>query len=164
MGGPQLEPGHYGKWLAYGQSKLANLLFMFELDRRARDAGADLVSVAAHPGYASTHLQAAGPEQSGNKLMLVMMGVLNRVVAQSDVMGALPQLYAATMPDVESGEYFGPMGPFETHGFPHRVGATKQARDPEAARRLWEISDELTGVTYQWAATMGHSPDHQQPT
>jgi NAD(P)-dependent dehydrogenase (short-subunit alcohol dehydrogenase family) len=142
--------GRYGKWTAYGQSKLANLLFTFELDRRARDAGAQLVSVAAHPGYANTHLQAAGPQQSGNKLMLVGAGMLNRVAAQSDVMGALPQLYAAAMPDVRGGEYFGPEGRFETRGFPHRVGATKAARNPEAARRLWAVSEELTGVTYQW--------------
>jgi NAD(P)-dependent dehydrogenase (short-subunit alcohol dehydrogenase family) len=143
--------GHYGKWPAYGQSKLANLLFTFELDRRIRDAGRHLVAVAAHPGYANTHLQAAGPEQSGNKLMLIGAGVLNHLAAQSDVMGALPQLYAATMPDVTGSEYFGPDGRLETRGFPHRVGSTQAARDPEAARRLWEASEELTGVAYQFS-------------
>jgi NAD(P)-dependent dehydrogenase (short-subunit alcohol dehydrogenase family) len=143
--------GHYGKWTAYGQSKLANLLFTFELDRRAREAGTQLVSVAAHPGYANTHLQATGPEQSGNKLMLVGAGMLNRMAAQSDAMGALPQLYAAAMPDVSGGEYFGPDGRFESRGFPSRVGTTKAARNPEAARRLWQVSEELTGVTYQWS-------------
>lgn len=143
--------GRYGKWPAYCQSKLANLLFTFDLDRRVRDAGGDLVSVAAHPGYADTHLQAVGPEQSGNKLMLVGAGALNQLVAQSDVMGALPQLYAATMPDVIGSEYFGPNRRLETRGFPHRVGTTDAARDPEAARRLWEASEELTGVAYQFS-------------
>jgi NAD(P)-dependent dehydrogenase (short-subunit alcohol dehydrogenase family) len=143
--------GRYGKWLAYGQSKLANLLFSFELDRRAGDAGSHLVSVAAHPGYADTHLQAAGPEQSGNKLMLIGAGLLTRMAAQSDAMGALPQLYAATMPDVTGGEYFGPNGPLEARGYPHRVGTTQAARDPEAGRRLWEASEELTGVAYQFS-------------
>jgi NAD(P)-dependent dehydrogenase (short-subunit alcohol dehydrogenase family) len=147
----------YRKWLAYAQSKLANLLFTLELDRRAREAGGHLVSVAAHPGYAETHLQAAGPEQSGNRLMLIGTRLVNRVAAQSDVMGALPQLYAATMPDVTSGEYFGPDGRLETHGFPRRVGRAKAARDPEAARRLWEASERLTGVTYQFGNATGPS-------
>jgi NAD(P)-dependent dehydrogenase (short-subunit alcohol dehydrogenase family) len=142
--------GRYRKWLAYGQSKLANLLYTFELDRRARDAGAHLVSVAAHPGYANTHLQAAGPEQSGNRLMLIGSGLANRALAQSDAMGALPQLYAATMPDVTSAEYFGPNGRLETRGFPRRVGSNNASRDPAAARRLWQTSEELTGVTYQF--------------
>jgi NAD(P)-dependent dehydrogenase (short-subunit alcohol dehydrogenase family) len=144
--------GRYRKWPAYSQSKLANLLFTFELDRRAREAGGHLTAVAAHPGYAATHLQAAGPEQSGNKLALIGMGMLTRVAAQSDVMGALPQLYAATMPDVAGGEYFGPGGPFEVRGFPRRVGTTQAARDSEAARRLWEASEELTGVAYRFSA------------
>jgi NAD(P)-dependent dehydrogenase (short-subunit alcohol dehydrogenase family) len=143
--------GRYRKWPAYGQSKLANLLFTLELDGRAREAGGRLTAVAAHPGYAATHLQAVGPEQSGNKLVLIGMGALNRLVAQSDVMGALPQLYAATMPDVAGGEYFGPGGPFEVRGFPRRVGTTQAARDPEAARRLWDASEALTGVLYRFS-------------
>jgi NAD(P)-dependent dehydrogenase (short-subunit alcohol dehydrogenase family) len=147
--------GRYRKWLAYGQSKLANLLFTFELDRRARETGSHLTAAAAHPGYAATHLQAVGPEQSGNKLALIGMGALNRVMAQSDVMGALPQLYAATMPDVTGGQYFGPGGPFEVRGFPRRVAATRAARDPDAARRLWEASEELTGVAYAFDTTNG---------
>ena len=140
--------GRYMKWPAYGQSKLANLLFTFELDRRARAAGSDVVVVAAHPGYASTHLQATS--SGANKLKALFFEAGNRLLAQSDAMGALPQLYAATMPDVVGGEYFGPDGRFESRGFPHRVGTTSAARDGESARRLWEASEALTGVSYQW--------------
>jgi len=144
----------YRKWSAYGQSKVANLLFTFELDRRARAAGLRMVAAAAHPGYAATHLQAAGPEQSGNRLMLRTMGLANRLFAQSDAMGALPQLYAATMPDVQGGEYFGPKGPFEQTGHPTRVGSTRTARDEDAARRLWELSERLTGERFDLTTGM----------
>jgi NAD(P)-dependent dehydrogenase (short-subunit alcohol dehydrogenase family) len=138
--------GRYMKWAAYGQSKLANLLFTFELDRRARAAGSDVVAVAAHPGYASTHLQATSSGRNIFKAAFFDVG--NRLLAQSDAMGALPQLYAATMPDVVGGEYFGPDGRFESRGHPHRVGTTSAARDAESARRLWEASEALTGVSF----------------
>src|SRR5205823_1222783 len=96
------------KWLAYGQSKLANLLFAFELDRRASAAGSKLISAAAHPGYASTHLQSAASRAAGNRVATFVYELGNRMMGQSDAMGALPQLYAATMSDVHGGEYFGP--------------------------------------------------------
>jgi NAD(P)-dependent dehydrogenase (short-subunit alcohol dehydrogenase family) len=151
---PNYEHGRYGRWSAYGRSKLANLLFMRELARRARDASADLVSVAAHPGYASTHLQGASAEQSGGWLLSHAAGALmatgNRLFAQSDAAGALPQLYAATMPDVAAGDYFGPDGPFEMRGSPKKVGMSAEAHDDEAARRVWALSEELTGITYDW--------------
>lgn len=140
----------YGAWRAYGQSKLANLLFAFELDRRARGAKTGLRSVAAHPGYASTHLQAAGPEAKGSRARVRLMDVSNRVFAQSAADGALPQLYAATMPDVRGGEYFGPGGPFEMRGAPTRVRSSGRARSTDDAARLWSISEERTGVTYSW--------------
>jgi NAD(P)-dependent dehydrogenase (short-subunit alcohol dehydrogenase family) len=140
----------YSKWMAYGQSKLANLLFAFELDRRAKSEGSDLTAVAAHPGYASTHLQAAGPEMAGNSLMGRVMNFGNSIVAQSDAEGALPQLYAATMPEVRGGEYYGPSGPFEMRGAPKQVGRTGAARDATAAHRLWELSEQETGVSYKW--------------
>jgi NAD(P)-dependent dehydrogenase (short-subunit alcohol dehydrogenase family) len=149
------DEGHYWKWPAYSQSKLANLLFVYELDRRARTAGTDLISAGAHPGWSATHLQAAGPEQAGNKVMVSVMATLNRVIAQPDTMGALPQLYAATMPDVGGGDYFGPDGLFELGGHPERVGALGAARSPENGRRLWERSEELTGVSYAWPAASG---------
>jgi NAD(P)-dependent dehydrogenase (short-subunit alcohol dehydrogenase family) len=144
------EHGHYSKWLAYGQSKLANLLFAFELDRRARAAGTSLVSVAAHPGYAATNLSSQGPQMTGNSVMGRLSTIGDRLVAQSDAMGALPQLYAATMPDVCGGEYFGPDGFFESRGHPKRVVANSAARREEDGRRLWEASEAATGVTYDW--------------
>ena len=140
----------YSKWPAYGQSKLANLLFMRELGRRAAQEGSALVSVAAHPGYAATHLQAAGPEMAGNKLMGRTMDLGNRIFAQSDEQGAWPQLYAATMPQVRAGDYYGPGGPFEMRGSPKKVKPSRAAVDADAARRLWEISEKETGVIYDW--------------
>jgi NAD(P)-dependent dehydrogenase (short-subunit alcohol dehydrogenase family) len=140
----------YHKWPVYGQSKLANLLFAFELDRRARAAGTLLVSAAAHPGYASTHLQAAGPEMAGNRFNVALMGMANRVFAQSDADGALPQLRALTDPVVSGGEFLGPGGAGEMRGNPIEVKAIKAAYDVDAGRRLWDVSAELTGVTYPW--------------
>jgi NAD(P)-dependent dehydrogenase (short-subunit alcohol dehydrogenase family) len=140
----------YQKWLVYGQSKLANLLFAFELDRKAKAAGTALRSLAAHPGYANTHLQAAGPEMQGSRFNLELMGMANRVFAQSDAAGALPQLRALTDPDVVGGEYFGPGGPGEMQGSPVQVNAKRAAYDTAAAQRLWDVSAEFTGVTYAW--------------
>jgi len=128
----------YRKWLAYGRSKLANLLFTFELDRRARAAGSTIVAAVAHPGYANTNLQSGTSFQWSN------------FMAQSAADGALPQLYAATAPDVQGGEFFGPGGFMEQRGAPKRVKAAKKAYDTESARRLWELSQQLTGVTYQF--------------
>lgn len=137
----------YEKWSAYGQSKLANLLFTFELKRRAEAAGAGVTVAAAHPGYAATNLQQVGPEMSGNAFMKGVMAMANRLVAQDAEGGALPQLMALVGDGVSSGDYFGP-GRFEIVGAPKRVSCSRAARDPEAARRLWEVSLELTGVTY----------------
>jgi NAD(P)-dependent dehydrogenase (short-subunit alcohol dehydrogenase family) len=133
---------HYQRWLAYGQSKLANLLFAFELARRAATADLDLTSAAAHPGYAATNLQL----QAGQ--MELMWRLANKLFAQSDAQGALPALYAATMPDVHGGDYFGPDGTGGTRGYPTRSHASKQARDPELGARMWAVSEELTGVAY----------------
>ena len=130
---------HYQRWLAYGQSKLANLLFAFELARK----DLDLTSAAAHPGYAATNLQL-----QGNALSRRMWGVANKVFAQSDAQGALPALYAATMPEVCNGDYFGPDGTGGTRGHPTRSHAAGKARDPELGARLWAVSEELTGVSY----------------
>jgi len=138
----------YRRWQAYGQSKLANLLFAYELDRRARAAGLPLVSVAAHPGYAATNLQTKGPRMSGRWLTENVMRLGNALFAQSDAAGALPSLYAATAPGVRGGEFYGPGQLFESRGAPKRVSSTKASHDEVAARRLWEISEELTGVRY----------------
>jgi NAD(P)-dependent dehydrogenase (short-subunit alcohol dehydrogenase family) len=136
----------YSRWRVYGQSKLANLLFMRELGRRAAGAAAPLVSVAAHPGYSATHLQT-----TGIKLDDVVMKVSNALLAQSDAMGALPLLFAATE-DLESGAYVGPDGIGERGGHPALVGMTGRARSDEDARRLWEESERLTGVAFDFGA------------
>jgi len=136
----------YQRWRAYAQSKLANQLFAYELDRRARAAKVALTSVAAHPGYAATNLQ--GTSASGNPFGEAMMRVGNTLFAQSDAAGALPQLYAATAPDVQGGEYYGPSSWFGLRGSPTKVAAPPQARDLAAAAVLWTTSEELTGVTY----------------
>ncbi|MCW2547361.1 MAG: family NAD(P)-dependent oxidoreductase [Mycobacterium sp.] len=143
----------YGKWKAYGQSKLANLLFATELGRRAAAAGADLVSLAAHPGFAATNLQAAGPKMSGSKVGAAVAGVGNKLFAQSDANGALPLLYAVTSPDAVSGEYAGPSGPFGSRGSGVKPAPrSKRASDDVTARRLWDVSETLTHVTYDFAA------------
>ncbi|HWF35119.1 MAG TPA: oxidoreductase [Solirubrobacteraceae bacterium] len=140
----------YHRWIAYGQSKLANLLFAFELQRRAGGAGTNLQSLAAHPGYAATNLQSAGPEVAAERWG---MALANRVIAQSADMGALPTLYAATVPDLPGGTFVGPGGPGEMRGAPRPVTAKARAYDTEAARRLWDVSEELTGVRYEFGAT-----------
>lgn len=129
----------YQRWSVYGQSKLANLLFTAELDRRC----SWLTAAAAHPGYANTHLQSG----QGVPVLEALMRVGNRVLAQSDAMGALPQLYAATMPEVKGNDYYGP-GLLELRGFPRKVGRTSKAASVEDARRLWTVSEELTKVSF----------------
>ncbi|GAA1154838.1 oxidoreductase [Kribbella jejuensis] len=137
--------GTYRKWEAYGKSKLANLLFTLELDRRVRAAGAELLSVGAHPGYAATQLQIAGPELAGNVRRARFAGAATRLVAQSAAAGAWPSLYAATYADLRPGSYVGP-GFFEYRGRPKVVLPTRTAQDPELAQRLWAWSVEATGV------------------
>jgi NAD(P)-dependent dehydrogenase (short-subunit alcohol dehydrogenase family) len=140
----------YSRWRAYGQSKLANLLFAYELDRRLRAAVSPIKSVAAHPGYAATNLQFAAPPL----LDRIVMTVSNKVIAQSAAMGALPQLYAATYPGLEGGTYAGPDGIGEQRGHPKPVGSSGAARNEETARRLWEVSEELTGVSFEIPAVV----------
>ena len=141
----------YSKWGAYGQSKLANLLFAYELQRRLDAAEiTETKSVACHPGYADTNLQYRGPEQSGSRIKYAMMRVVNGVFAQSASKGTLPLLYAATAPDVEGGEYYGPGGLMNMRGAPQRQESSDASHDEADARRLWEHSEELTGVTYSF--------------
>ena len=138
----------YHRWGAYAQSKLANLLFAFELDRRADAAGTQLVSVAAHPGFAATNLQAAAPAHSGRRLQATIVRFGTSLVAQSAAQGALPQLYAATAPDVHAGDYYGPRWFHGLRGAPTLVAPPKQALDIDTARHLWSESERLTGVTF----------------
>lgn len=149
----------YSSWPAYGQSKLANLLFTADLDRRAQQAGWTLKSVAAHPGFSSTNLQFAGPSMAHNPVGKQMTRLMNAVMGQSAESGARPQLYAATMPDVRSGEYYGPKDFFETRGAPKRVGRTAAAKDQATAAGLWELSEELTGVHYDLASRPNSSTE-----
>jgi NAD(P)-dependent dehydrogenase (short-subunit alcohol dehydrogenase family) len=132
----------YFRWNAYGQSKLANLLFALELDRRLRAEDSTVKSLAAHPGYAETNLQSAAAPLVDR----LVMKVSNAVIAQSDEMGALPVLFAATQPGVAGGLYIGPDGVGEQRGHPKIVKPSGAARDEATARRLWDVSEELTRV------------------
>jgi NAD(P)-dependent dehydrogenase (short-subunit alcohol dehydrogenase family) len=138
----------YTRWGAYGQSKLADLMFALELDRRLRAAGSSTRSLAAHPGYAATNLQTAAPPL----LDRLVMRVSNVVIAQSAEMGALPVLYAATYPGLEGGSYVGPDGIGEFRGHPRLVSPNRAASDEEVAARLWAVSEELTGVRFELGA------------
>jgi NAD(P)-dependent dehydrogenase (short-subunit alcohol dehydrogenase family) len=142
---------HYFRWRAYGQSKLANLLFALELDRRLRAWGSNVKSMAAHPGYAATNLQFAGPPLVDQ----LVMRVANAVIAQSEEMGALPTLYAATAPSLPGGTYVGPDGLGEQRGHPKQVSPNSAARDEDVARRLWEVSEQMTGVRFEVSAGEG---------
>jgi len=142
---PNWEHRRYSRWRAYGQSKLANLLFTYELQRRLTSAGSTLRAMAAHPGYSSTNLQS-----HTESFLDSVMTLGNRLIGQSADIGVLPELYAATKPDLTGGSYTGPDGRFEVHGYPKRVGSTKKSKDLGDARRLWELSEKLTGVTYSF--------------
>ncbi len=132
----------YHRQKYYSQSKLANVVFAIELHRRLRAGGFALRSVLAHPGYTATNLQSAGPTGVGK----LILKVTNRVMAQEVAMGALPQIYAAVGAEVESGQFYGPDGRKESKGFPTLVEPLDEARDRELGKRLWDISEELTGV------------------
>lgn len=139
---------HYRAWGAYAQSKLANLLFTAELERRLTAAGAGVHAMAAHPGWAATNLVANGPAAGSGSLGARLAGAANTVIGQSAEMGALPTLFAATAPGVPGGAYVGPGGFLEQRGYPRLVGRAKAASDPVAARLLWQASEDLTGVRY----------------
>jgi NAD(P)-dependent dehydrogenase (short-subunit alcohol dehydrogenase family) len=133
----------YDRIAAYGQSKLANLLFTHELQRRLAGQQKNTVAVAAHPGTSDTELTRNLP-----RVLKPPAALLAPVLFQSAAMGALPTLRAATDPDVEGGQYYGPDGFLEQRGHPKLVSSTAQSHDEELQRRLWTVSEELTGVTY----------------
>jgi NAD(P)-dependent dehydrogenase (short-subunit alcohol dehydrogenase family) len=138
------ERRRYRAWRAYGQSKLANLLFTAELQRRLTEAGSPVLSMAAHPGYAATNLQS----HSGSRLLRLAMEKLgNRLVAQNAAAGALPTLYAAAA-DLPGNTYAGPSGLAGLRGAPAPCPRSKAASDPEVARRLWDVSEQLTSVHF----------------
>jgi NAD(P)-dependent dehydrogenase (short-subunit alcohol dehydrogenase family) len=134
----QFEKRSYAPWQAYGQSKLANQLFTLELQRRLRAAGSSVLVTAAHPGWTATDLQRTTR----------LVRFLNRFVAMKPAQGALPTLRAATDPEANGGDYYGPTGFLQMRGYPKRVGMVKRAHDAGDAARLWEISENLTGVRY----------------
>lgn len=132
----------YQRWLAYGQSKLADLMFAYELEHRFVAAGSPLRSMAAHPGYSATNLQSRT-----ESVQDLAMGLLNKVIAQGPAMGAQPTLYAATVPDLPGGTYIGPSGFQEISGPPVPVGSTVASHDREVQAALWDLAVDLTGVT-----------------
>jgi NAD(P)-dependent dehydrogenase (short-subunit alcohol dehydrogenase family) len=143
----------YSAARAYGQSKLANLLFTSELQRRLSAAGSSVIATAAHPGYAATNLQF----HSGRRALDLLSMVGNRLIAQDEQGGALPTLYAAVA-DVPGDSFAGPDGLLEMRGKPKLVGRSKAARDTDTARRLWEVSEELTGTRFPLGAENSVAP------
>jgi NAD(P)-dependent dehydrogenase (short-subunit alcohol dehydrogenase family) len=129
----------------YSQSKFANILFGLELDRKLRAAGSPVRSIPVHPGYTATNLQTSGPTGVAKQVMRVT----NLVMAQSPQMGALSQLYAAVDPAARGGKYYGPRGLGGTRGYPTEVEPVASAKDEGTARRLWSLSEELTGVIWK---------------
>ncbi|MCE5289861.1 MAG: SDR family NAD(P)-dependent oxidoreductase [Nocardiaceae bacterium] len=135
----------YNRWLAYAQSKLANLMFAYELQRRLTNAGSKVRSVAAHPGYTATGLQ-----HHTESIQDRVMALGNMIVAQNVRAGALPLLFAATEPDIAGGDYIGPQGFFGMRGSPGPAKSTRASRDPLIARELWNLSESLTSVKFSF--------------
>ncbi|MCO8244130.1 oxidoreductase [Haladaptatus sp. AB643] len=140
----------YSRFEAYAQSKLANLLFTYELDRRLRAVGADTIAVAAHPGSSATELASGDTEMDTSVIQQIVRKFVNTFMTQSAVAGALPALYAATAANVDGGHYIGPGGLLEMRGNPTHVVSNATSYDHATARRLWEVSEELTGVTFEF--------------
>jgi NAD(P)-dependent dehydrogenase (short-subunit alcohol dehydrogenase family) len=138
----------YERWTWYGQSKLANLLFTNELARRLQQKNANVLVTAAHPGYSSTALQTKGAEMENAKFSASIFTLGNRLFAQTATMGAMPTLRALADRGASTGDYFGPNGIGELAGPPVRVGMSKRAKNEADAKRLWELSEKLTGVSF----------------
>lgn len=141
---PRSTGGRYQRWQVYAQTKLAALLFTVELDRRARSAGAPVTALAAHPGMAATSL---GSSAAGGRAGGAILDAAFALLGQPPSQGALPLLMAATA-DLPGGTYVGPGGPGEVRGAPRVVTSSTLARDPETARRLWEVAEDATGVRF----------------
>jgi NAD(P)-dependent dehydrogenase (short-subunit alcohol dehydrogenase family) len=139
----QWERKPYSPQRAYGQSKLANLLFTSELQRRLTAAASSVIATAAHPGYSNTNLTS----HSGSRVFELFAALGDRLLAQSEEAGALPTLSAA-LADVPGDSYFGPSGFMQQRGKPTLVGRSKAALDPKVAQRLWEVSEELTQTSF----------------
>jgi protochlorophyllide reductase len=137
----------YSRYGAYSQSKLANVLFAFELERRLKAAGASTISIAVHPGLVRTNLHFTTVQATGSHGEGLIYSIVMPLIAQVPAEGARPQLYAATMPDVKGGEHIA-VSFMQLRGQPARVKAARAAYNETDAKRLWQISEQLTGVTY----------------
>ncbi|WP_244930431.1 oxidoreductase [Nocardioides sp. W7] len=146
LGDPRVE-GRYSRWPAYAQTKLANLLVTYELDRRLRQAALPVRALAAHPGFAGTHLAANGQYGRARGGRASILDATIRAVSQSAAAGAWPTLMAATA-DLPGATYCGPGGPLEMGGPPRVVASNRRSHDEVAQRRLWELSENVTGVRY----------------
>lgn len=138
------EQRNYQPFAAYGQSKLANLLFTYELQRRLYAAGQSTLALAAHPGWAATNAQ---------RHSRILQG-LNLIFGQPPKLGALPTLYAAIAPDVHGGDYFGPDGLGHMRGYPKKLDSSARSHDEAVARRLWMVSEDLTQVKFSFESTI----------
>jgi NAD(P)-dependent dehydrogenase (short-subunit alcohol dehydrogenase family) len=148
LGDPRAQRGRYWRWHVYGQSKLANLLFTFELDRRLRAAELPVKALAAHPGFASTHLVANGQlGRSSGGVASILDAAVKAVSPSRPDQGAWPILMAATA-ELPGSTYCGPSRMAEWSGPPHVTTANRLAHDEDAQRRLWELSEQITGITY----------------
>lgn len=136
----QWETRSYSSWRAYGDSKIANLYFTYQLNKKLKENGLDTIAVAAHPGYTATELQRH----------VSFIAFLNNFFAQDVTMGALPTLRAATEEGLKGGEYFGPDGLMEMWGFPVQVQSNQLSKDEEIAKKLWDVSENLTGVRFEF--------------
>ena len=148
---PRDESGHYGRWAGYAKSKLADLMFVFELDRRAHAQGLPVKGLAAHPGYSATGLMgtgiSTGSKRERMRFSATIMQAVFEAVGQPAEIGALPTLMAATA-DLPGSTYIGPSGVLQMKGYPRIVSPRRLALDREAQRRLWEVSEEATGVRF----------------
>ncbi len=147
LGDPRRQQGRYSKWPAYAQTKLANLLFTYELERRLRTAGLPVRALASHPGFAGTHLAANGQYGRSSGGIASILDAAIKAVSQSAAAGAWPTLMAATA-DLPGGTYCGPSGLQEMSGAPQVVTSSKRSYDEDAQRRLWQLSEQTTGITY----------------
>lgn len=140
----------YNRWGAYGQSKLANVLFTFELQKRLTSAGHGTIANTSHPGLVIGNLQANSVEQSGTGIEGFVYRIIEPILAQDISMGVLPMLYAITAEDAKGGVFYGPRT-FNLRGYPAEKEAKKEAHDADTRRRFWEVSEQLTGVVFDFS-------------
>ena len=141
----------YSRNAAYSQSKFANVLFGYELARKLKEHNINNIkSVVSHPGYSNTSLQQNGPAIGGKSMLSRIYAVTDRLIAMSADKGSLSLLYACTMPDVESGDFIGPGGIYQARGFPKRYKSVKSTYNEEDAKKLWEVSENLTGIKFSF--------------